>query len=358
MWWFISRIAFPTRRESLLGSKCHLFSLPRQSRENHIANGSAGTTKPALFGCKCASKGYNEHLMNRQSNGHVYTCPSSGIAGLRRKQQGTYLNDVTSQRSRCLKESLSKTLVAFYPQAGKIKDNLHIECNDDGVYYVETRTNIGMLDFLRKPENEFMNQLCPFHPDSTELLSKSYPIMVQVNIFDCGGIAICLGASHKIFDGLSVSTFMQSWAATTRESTLELELLVNKISNSIGTMNADFVESINGENGIQKLMGALKDFHEVFYDPNSMAECIYISSICKTGFYEADFGWGKPIWTCIARGNGDLHGLGNIAHLMETKSGDGIEALVTMKEEYMATLQKNQELLHYASLNRSPLDSS
>nr|XP_027119097.1 salutaridinol 7-O-acetyltransferase-like [Coffea arabica] len=453
----------------------------------------------------------------KQSNGHVYSFPSSGIAGSRsihlsvnqktaymdieiiskeeikpasptppelrtfrfsildqltrdsytnilffffpRKQRGTYLNDVISQRSRCLKESLSKTLVPFYPLAGKIKDNLHIACNDDGVYYVETQTNIGLLDFLRKPENEFMNQLCPFHPDSTELLSKSYPIMVQVNIFYCSGIAICLSASHKIFDGLSVSTFMQSWAATARESTvqinpsfissslfppildmyqdsppvvskpqknepkyatsrfvfdssalaalkskaaistssakpssakavmgllwksaiaawkvrsvlfipvnlrtkvspplsphslgnivwlarakccdnpkLELELLINKISNSIGTMNADFVESINGENGIQKLMGALKDFHEVFYDPNSMAECIYISSIRKTGFYEADFGWGKPIWTCIARGNRDLHGLGNIAHLIETKSGDGIEALVTMKEEYM-----------------------
>ena len=69
-----------------------------------------------------------------------------------RKQQGTYLNDVISQRSRCLKESLSKTLVPFYPLAGKIKDNLHIECNDDGVYYVETQTNIGLLDFLRKPE--------------------------------------------------------------------------------------------------------------------------------------------------------------------------------------------------------------
>ena len=42
---------------------------------------------------------------------------------------------------------------------------------------------------------------------------------------------------------------------------------------------------------------------------------------------------------------------------MDTKSGDGIEAWVNLKEDDMATFEKNPELLAFVSLNPSPLES-
>ena len=66
-----------------------------------------------------------------------------------------YLNNNTSDlssvilnRSKILKHALSKTLSRFYPLAGKIKDTHHIECNDEGVYYIQTQVNTHLTDFL------------------------------------------------------------------------------------------------------------------------------------------------------------------------------------------------------------------
>ncbi|KAL7207297.1 hypothetical protein ACSBR1_029289 [Camellia fascicularis] len=78
------------------------------------------------------------------------------------------------------------------------------------------------------------------------------------------------------------------------------------------------------------------------------------TSWCKLGFYEADFGWGKPLWVS---GVGCLGGsvFLNLIILMETRSGDEIEAWVTLDEQEMAILEHDTELLTFASLDPSPL---
>ena len=38
-------------------------------------------------------------------------------------------------------------------------------------------------------------------------------LAIQVNIFDCDGIGIGLCASHKITDGITLSAFLNTWAA-------------------------------------------------------------------------------------------------------------------------------------------------
>jgi len=70
------------------------------------------------------------------------------------------------------------------------------------------------------------------------------------------------------------------------------------------------------------------------------------SSWCRFPMYKADFGWGKPTWittTCCSSRN--------IIFLMDTRDGDGIEALVNMEEKYMAKFEHDFELLQYASFN-------
>ncbi|KAI3867348.1 hypothetical protein MKW98_001782 [Papaver atlanticum] len=44
---------------------------------------------------------------------------------------------------------------------------------------------------------------------------KEAQVMVQVNMFDCGGIAICVCISHKIADACTMSTFIRNWEGKT-----------------------------------------------------------------------------------------------------------------------------------------------
>ena len=43
--------------------------------------------------------------------------------------------------SSVLKQSLSNVLTRYYPLAGHIKDNLTVDCNDEGISYLEAQVN-------------------------------------------------------------------------------------------------------------------------------------------------------------------------------------------------------------------------
>ncbi|XP_071918879.1 epi-neemfruitin B 7-O-acetyltransferse L7AT-like [Coffea arabica] len=390
-----------------------------------------------------------------------------------------------SKRRELLKQSLSETLVHFYPLAGKVKDNLHVDCNDDGMYYVEARVNAQLSDFLGHPQQKLIHGLLPFHPSSTELFTKTYVAMVQVNIFECGGIAIGIYSSHKVMDGQSTVTFMNAWAATARGSSesfisssifhpnpklpkdtsilipppqseqsksatrrfvfdasalnalknnatcaesnvtnpsrvtaamgltwqcaiatsqarfgfrkpsiltfvvnlrsrnspplppysmgnifwvtyakclvnsdLKLPSMVRRVRNGIDKLDNSFLEDIKGKDGsLVNVMKHLKELEEV-HTGNLDTEYLSLSSICNGGIYNADFGWGKPIWTCIGSAGIDALGLPNLVVFMDTRSGDGIEAWVTLKENDMAIFEKIPELLNFATLDPSPLEIS
>ncbi|KAL7207301.1 hypothetical protein ACSBR1_029293 [Camellia fascicularis] len=66
-----------------------------------------------------------------------------------------------------------------------------------------------------------------------------------------------------------------------------------------------------------------------------------------------DFWLGKPIWVSGVGSTGSV--FLNLIILMETRSGEGIEAWVTLDEQEMAILQCDMELLTFASLDPSPL---
>ncbi|GJX73459.1 ulp1 protease family, C-terminal catalytic domain-containing protein [Tanacetum coccineum] len=78
------------------------------------------------------------------------------------------VTDVVTKRSKHLNEALSQILTQFYPLARKIMDNLHIECNDEGVYYKETRVNQALNDFLSEPDDPKVRELMPEHPRTSE----------------------------------------------------------------------------------------------------------------------------------------------------------------------------------------------
>lgn len=128
--------------------------------------------------------------------------------------QNSSITDVISDRLKHLRLSLSDTLTHFYTFAGRIKDDLYIDCNDEGVYYVEARVNQCLSDLLMQPDDQVMNRLSPENPIFSDSTSGHYVLLIQVNIFDCNGIAISLGTSHKTIDATTYTTFMKAWAAT------------------------------------------------------------------------------------------------------------------------------------------------
>ncbi|KAI8030289.1 Stemmadenine O-acetyltransferase [Camellia lanceoleosa] len=92
-------------------------------------------------------------------------------------------------------------------------NNLYVECNDDGVPFLESRVQSQLSNFVRNPNFDDLNKFLPCDQldDAGDI-----PLSVQVNIFDCGGVAIGTCFSHKIADGLSVVTFLNFWAKLAR----------------------------------------------------------------------------------------------------------------------------------------------
>ncbi|KAI3845201.1 hypothetical protein MKX03_024859 [Papaver bracteatum] len=136
----------------------------------------------------------------------------------------------TSSRHRCdvLKKSLAETLTRYYPLAGRIKDEKSVECNDEGVDYIEARVvgiAVSQVIQLANSDIEVMEPFLPYEPYGgtgsafrrAGIHSNSKSLLkIQVNVFDCGGMVICLSGSHKIIDATSILNFVNDWAATAR----------------------------------------------------------------------------------------------------------------------------------------------
>ncbi|KAM5586782.1 hypothetical protein ABKV19_005622 [Rosa sericea] len=120
--------------------------------------------------------------------------------------------DITDISNR-LKKSLSDVLVQFYPLAGRANDDVFIDCNDKGIPFLETRVNCQLSDVIQNSVPSELNKLVPFQLDEVADLALG----VQLNVFDCGGVAIGACISHKIADGLSFLMFIKTWAATARK---------------------------------------------------------------------------------------------------------------------------------------------
>ncbi|KAE8736336.1 BAHD acyltransferase [Hibiscus syriacus] len=361
-----------------------------------------------------------------------------------------------------LKQSISNALTYFYPLGGRMtEDQLFVDCNDEGVPFVEARVNCKLSDVLNNPVPKELNKLLPFeiHGDHKILLG------VKLNVFDCGGIGIGVCVSHKIGDALSFFSFVKIWAAIARGETkligpefksaslfpprdlsgftpiisqLKIEQLITKRfvfgatkveeirrkysekstqtrptrvealsafiwdrlisainvrskpntlfiinhmvnirprieppvpeysignffsfaptipsmedSNLVSQMR-DSIRAVNNEY-VKKLQDGynhLDSFKEKTssYGKGEIVPFTF-TSLCRFPLYDADFGWGKPVWAAF----GDRE-IKNTAVFLDTITGDGIEAWVTLNEEEMAKLDSDEELLAYADSPKS-----
>ncbi|XP_061347562.1 stemmadenine O-acetyltransferase-like [Gastrolobium bilobum] len=112
-----------------------------------------------------------------------------------------------------LKTSLSNVLTLYYPFCGRMKNNSTVECNDEGVLFMESKVPQELSNILKNPQVHEINELFPFDPYSAEV---DYNMAVQLNEFRCGGIGLGVCFSHNIGDGSTAASFLNTWTGTAR----------------------------------------------------------------------------------------------------------------------------------------------
>ncbi|KAL3501065.1 hypothetical protein ACH5RR_035514 [Cinchona calisaya] len=128
-----------------------------------------------------------------------------------------YKGDDHNQFIKRLKISLSDTLTQFYPLAGRLRGNQYIECNDEGVHFFEAQAECNLYQVVE--EDHYPSKLNKFLPYKLKIVGDHQPLLaIQVNLFQCGGLAIGVCISHKIADAFSLAMFIKHWAAETRGS--------------------------------------------------------------------------------------------------------------------------------------------
>jgi len=114
-----------------------------------------------------------------------------------------------------LKEALRRVLVLFYPIAGRLardeKGRLEVECNGEGVLFVEAETDFRLSQIGESAPSSELLKLVPRVDYSQEI--SSYPLLLlQVTRFKCGGASLGVGPHHSLVDGVSTTSFINTWS--------------------------------------------------------------------------------------------------------------------------------------------------
>ncbi|XP_052206940.1 stemmadenine O-acetyltransferase-like [Diospyros lotus] len=115
-----------------------------------------------------------------------------------------------------LKNALSETLSRFYPLAGRLKDHMSFDCNDEGVLFIETHVRCDMSEFLKEPEIEVLHRFVPYQGFVLEPQNTLSHLAIQANVFASGGISIGVSMSHKVLDANTLVSFLRCWTALSR----------------------------------------------------------------------------------------------------------------------------------------------
>ncbi|KAI3939809.1 hypothetical protein MKW92_023000 [Papaver armeniacum] len=116
--------------------------------------------------------------------------------------------------------------------------------------------------------------------------------------------------------------------------------LVGKVKDSLKKIDGDYVRDLQTSNAF---LDGMKSFAQ--NGPSAETLTLGFTSWCRLPIYEANFGWGKPIWvgSCAVP-------MKNVVSLMDTNSsGDGIEAWVSLSKEDMDEFERHPELVAYVS---------
>ncbi|MCD9640863.1 hypothetical protein HAX54_026573 [Datura stramonium] len=126
------------------------------------------------------------------------------------------INNYNRDPAKVIKEGLSKTLVFYYPLAGRIVElgdnkKLVVDCNGEGILFAEADAHVE-LDKLGdniKPPCPYLDQLLYNVPGSDGILGCPL-LLVQVTRFSCGGFAVGFKFNHTMMDAYGMKLFFNA----------------------------------------------------------------------------------------------------------------------------------------------------
>lgn len=126
----------------------------------------------------------------------------------------------SAKRISQLEKSLSHILNIFYPLAGRYSQkDVCIDCHDQGIEWFEAGVNGKLAEFLKKPKIEqLVDEFLPWKSFPPAANLPTTPLLgIQINTFDCGGMALGMSISHTFADGNTIfRRFITEWAMNNR----------------------------------------------------------------------------------------------------------------------------------------------
>ncbi|PON39721.1 Transferase [Parasponia andersonii] len=114
--------------------------------------------------------------------------------------------------------------------------------------------------------------------------------------------------------------------------------MVRHIREGIRQVDKGYLEKV--QQGEDSHMKFLREYARKLTSEGGQLISFCFSSLCRFPLYEADFGWGEPVWVSSA-----TLCFNNLVAFMDTRTGNGIEAYIALKEEHMAKLEADQDFL-------------
>lgn len=127
------------------------------------------------------------------------------------------------------------------------------------------------------------------------------------------------------------------------EKGVEFQGLVNLLTRSVKRDVELCKMLLSAENGGQLISQGFNEVIKSLSDPEISSVCLF-TDWCKFPFYEADFGWGKPVW--VSSVNVPLR---NIVYLLSDKSGEGIEAWVNLNIDDMSKFEQDSNIKEFTT---------
>ncbi|XP_030937016.1 benzyl alcohol O-benzoyltransferase-like [Quercus lobata] len=120
-----------------------------------------------------------------------------------------------------IREALSKTLVFYYPFAGRLREGpgakLMVECTGEGVMFIEADADVSLDQFGHAIHPPFpcIDELLYDVPGSGEMLNCPL-LLIQVTRLRCGGFIFALRLNHLMSDAPSIVQFMNAMGEMAR----------------------------------------------------------------------------------------------------------------------------------------------
>ncbi|KAK6127614.1 hypothetical protein DH2020_038652 [Rehmannia glutinosa] len=269
-----------------------------------------------------------------------------------------------------LKRSLSDALVRFYPLAGRMNGQISVDCNDQGILYLEAKADGKISDIIKSMDSDdhydFLENLIPFKsngikrieiPSHTKFFhGKTHPSRGFNSVFveplsnrKRGRQFFRCVSSRKLerkIPGVTRNSFGNIYQMARAENVAGEKnwiILAEKIRDAFGKMDGEYFQELLGEKGFEvakeNFMGISK------YLALGNVEVLRFSSFCRLGFYGADFGWGKPVWVS----SGSYGGKDRIFLFDSVEWDGGIEAWIVLADQEMERLQQDLEFQHFTS---------